>query len=101
MVLISGSELIDDVRNASDDVLSGKESIEEVRWRGNGELILIRVIQLLQAEYTLKVLNANDRYSVDIVRSQLTRNIASTFKEIREELIMAVDDLIPTYEDSA
>ena len=101
MVFFSGSELIDDVRKASDDVLSGKKSIEEVRWCVNGELIIIWIIQFFQSEYTLKVLNANDKYSTDIVRSQLTRNIAVTFEEVREEITMAIEDLIPTCEDSA
>ena len=99
-MLVSGSELIDDVRKAPDDILSNKPA-GEVRPRANEELILTWIIQLLQTKYTLKVLNAKDGYHVDIVRSQLTRNIAATFKEVREELIMAMDDLIPTHEDSA
>jgi cytochrome P450 len=35
-------------------------------------------------------------FHADVVRSKLTRNTAATFKEVREELIMAMDDLIPT-----
>jgi hypothetical protein len=42
----------------------------------------------------------SDDYHTDIIRSKLTRNIATTFNEVREELIMAVDDFIPTHEDS-
>jgi hypothetical protein len=42
----------------------------------------------------------NDEYHTDIIRSKLTRNIAATFNEVREELIMAMDDLIPTHDDS-
>ena len=42
----------------------------------------------------------DDLFHVDIIRSKLTRNIAVTFKEVREELIMGMDDLIPTGEDS-
>jgi hypothetical protein len=53
----------------------------------------------------LDLLNECDEYHTDIIRSQLTRNIADTFKEVREELIMAMaaalDDLIPTREDGA
>ena len=66
-----------------------------------GELILIWIIQLLQAEYTMDLLNERDEYHTDIIRSQLTRNIANTFKEVREELIMGMDDLIPAREDGA
>jgi hypothetical protein len=32
------------------------------------------------------------------MRSKLTRDVATTFKEIREEFVMAMDDLIPTRE---
>ncbi len=49
----------------------------------------------------MKQLDANVMYHVNIIRSQLTQNVAVTFKEVREELIMAMEDLIPTCEDSA
>ena len=42
------------------------------------------------------MLNPKDRYSTDIIRSKLMRDVASTFDEVRGELFMAVDDLIPT-----
>ena len=45
-------------------------------------------------------LSPNDPFHVDIIRSQLTRNIAVTFKDVREELIMAMEDLVPTHGDS-
>ncbi|KAF8467567.1 cytochrome P450 [Russula ochroleuca] len=79
MVLIAGSELIEDVKRASDDVLSGIEP----------------AIELLQPEYTLGILDMNDTFHIDIIRSKLTRNIAVIFKEVREELVMAMDDFIP------
>jgi hypothetical protein len=37
-----------------------------------------------------------DQFHTDIIRSKLTRNIAVTFKDVREELIMAMDDFMPT-----
>jgi hypothetical protein len=48
----------------------------------------------------MDMLNKTDRYHVDIIRTKLTRNIAVTFEEVREELIHALNDLIPTDEDS-
>ncbi|KAF8467577.1 cytochrome P450 [Russula ochroleuca] len=77
MVLAGGSELIEDVKRAPDDVLSTEPMNE-----------------LIQPEYTIDLLNRNDPFHVDITRSHLTRNIAVTFKEVREELIMAMDDFI-------
>ena len=56
---------------------------------------------MVQAEYTLDLLVDEDEYHTDVIRSQLTRNIGNTFKEFREELIMAMDDLIPIREDGA
>ena len=61
--------------------------------------ILIGTIKFLQPEYTLDLLNMEDQFHTEIIRSKLTRNIAVTFKEVREELIMGMDDLIPPSED--
>jgi hypothetical protein len=41
-----------------------------------------------------------DLYHVDVIRSKLTRNIALTFKEVCEENVMAMDDFVPTCDDS-
>ena len=40
------------------------------------------------------MLNPKDEYHADIIRSKLMRDVTSTFEETREELIMAIDDLI-------
>jgi hypothetical protein len=67
----------------------------------SGEPMLMGIIKLLQSEYTIGLLNSKDSYSTDLIRSKFTRDIASTFNDIREELIMAMDDLIPATEDGA
>ena len=51
-------------------------------------------------DYTLDMLHKDDRYHVGVIRTRLTRNIAATFKEVREEVIHALNDLIPTDEHS-
>ncbi|KAH9992078.1 cytochrome P450 [Russula vinacea] len=84
MVLAAGSGLIDDIRKAPDDVLSRNEPTRDS----------------ISAEYTLNILDPSDRYSVDVIRSKLMRDVAATFNETREELVMAMDDFIPTREDS-
>ncbi|KAI9465132.1 cytochrome P450 [Lactarius psammicola] len=83
MVLASGPELIEDVRKAPDDVLSQTAPLFE----------------FLQFEYTMDLLNLDDQYHVDIVRSKLTRNIAVTFKEVRDELIRSLETSIPVHGD--
>jgi hypothetical protein len=101
MVVVSGPELIDDVRKAPDNVLSIREPINDVR-KPNIMLSSYsrELCQLVQLDYTLDLLNKDDFYHVDIIRSKLTRNITATFKDVREEFIHALGDLIPTGEDS-
>ncbi|KAN0118582.1 Cytochrome P450, partial [Russula decolorans] len=79
MVLATGSQLIEDVRRAPDNVLSRAEPLNE----------------FIQAEYTLDLLNPKDRYTPEVIRSKLTRDIAGTFQEVRDELVVAMDDLVP------
>jgi len=83
MILASGPEFIEDVRKAPDNVLSMIEPASD----------------LLQIDYTWDMLDKDDNYHVDIIRTKLTRNIAVILKEVREELILALKDLIPTDED--
>ena len=40
-----------------------------------------------------------DTYSTDVIRSKLTRDVAGIYKQIREELVMAMDESIPTRHD--
>ncbi|KAH9006342.1 cytochrome P450 [Lactarius hatsudake] len=83
MVLASGPELIEDVRKAPDDVLS----------------ITASAIESLQAEYTLDLLDMNTDYHADVIRVKLTRNIATNFKDVRDELIRSLDASIPVHDD--
>ena len=99
--MVSGTELVEDVRKAPDDVLSVAEPMADVRItykvahscsRGSS--------QFIEIDYTLDLLNKHNVYHTDVIRSKLTRNIALTFKDVREELINALEDSIPTDEDS-
>ncbi|KAF8488648.1 cytochrome P450 [Russula emetica] len=82
IVLATGPQLIDDIRRAPGDVLS----------------LLGPANEFLQPDYTLQLLDANNEYHTDIIRTKLTRDVAGTFKEVHEELVMAMDDFIPTHE---
>ncbi|KAH9975536.1 cytochrome P450 [Lactifluus volemus] len=83
VVLAAGPELIEDMRRAPDNVLNMIEPVFED----------------LQANYTFKLLNLDDSYHADIIRSKLTRNIANTFKQVHEELLVTFDDLIQTHDN--
>jgi hypothetical protein len=97
----SGPELIEDVRKAPENVLSMTEAVSDVRityltMSSSSQ----GLSQFLQIDYTLDRLNKDDTYHTDVIRSKLTRNIAVTFKDVHEEVIYALEDLIPTGEDS-
>ncbi|KAH9975527.1 cytochrome P450 [Lactifluus volemus] len=83
IILAAGPELAEDIKKAPDNVLDNLTPIRDG----------------LQSEYTFKLLNLDDEYHVDVVRSKLTRNITATFGEVREELVLAFDDLIQTRDD--
>ncbi|KAH9976988.1 cytochrome P450 [Russula compacta] len=79
MVLPTSVKLIDDVRKASDDILSASEPFRE----------------FLQTDYTLNFLNCEDTYHRDVIRSRLTRNVATTFDQVYDELDGALREYIP------
>ncbi|KAH9975542.1 cytochrome P450 [Lactifluus volemus] len=83
MILVAGSELIEDVRKAPDNVLS----------------MLELSLETLQLEYTLKLLNMDDLYQTDVIRSKLTRNISGILEEVRDELVTALEEVIQTRDD--
>ncbi|KAH8976597.1 cytochrome P450 [Lactarius hatsudake] len=80
MVFPTSPELIEDVRKAPDNVLSRRRPAEEV----------------LQTDYTLNYLNKHDHYPVHVILSQLTRIASTTFEDICEELVLVLEDNIPT-----
>ena len=50
-------------------------------------------------DHTLRMLNNEDMYQNDVLRTKLTRNIAATFHDVEDELIEALSELIPTGTD--
>ncbi|KAI0292771.1 cytochrome P450 [Russula brevipes] len=83
MVLPAGTELVEDIRKAPDDLLSHHEPLEE----------------FLQITYTLDFLNKDDFYHSDVIRSKLIRNMPTIFKDVYDELGPALDDAVPTVGD--
>ena len=100
MVLVVGSELVDNVRKVPDNVMSTEPS-SEVRYHANQRaytnknyLTHSTIIQ------KLGILNMNDSFHSGVIRSKVTRNKAAILYEVHEELIMAMDDSIPTRKNS-
>ncbi|KAI0272056.1 cytochrome P450 [Russula aff. rugulosa BPL654] len=80
IVVPSGSELIEEIMKAPDNILSEREPLEA----------------LLQSKYTIRFLNMDDTYHRTVMRSKMTRNIAATFDQVHDELVDALGDFIPT-----
>ncbi|KZT08258.1 cytochrome P450 [Laetiporus sulphureus 93-53] len=78
-VIVTGSRLTDELRKASHDELSFEEAI----------------VDTLAVDYTLGPNIQRNTYHVPIIRSQLTRNLASLFPDLRDEIVAAFEDEIP------
>ena len=97
----SGPQLIEDVRNAPDDVPSLNASLIEVPMLlyGRRDSYSQWLSQLVKPEYTMDLLGLDNEYHVGAIRSRLTQNLAATFNEVREELVRSLDASIPVYCD--
>ncbi|KAF8165950.1 cytochrome P450 [Crassisporium funariophilum] len=79
LIVANGTQRVEDIRKASEDHLSGTRS----------SAVFYQWDHTIGAEVT-----ANP-YHINVVRGPLTRNIASQFDDMREEMLLALDDLIP------
>lgn len=78
-VIVTRADQIEELRKAPDDVMSFKESVNET----------------LFVKYLLGPTISTNEYHVGVVRSQLTKNLAHLFDDLREEIQVAFDDNIP------
>ncbi|KDR83206.1 hypothetical protein GALMADRAFT_239044 [Galerina marginata CBS 339.88] len=79
IVLVTGKQMVDDIRRATDDQMSFDEA----------------VVNTIQTDYTLGSAIRLDTYHIGIVRSPLTRNIAVRFSDVKDEIDASFKDLIP------
>ncbi|PIL30288.1 cytochrome P450 [Ganoderma sinense ZZ0214-1] len=75
-------------------ILSGPELVEEVRKRPDEELSLMwaHAELIWQSNYTLEPQLSSDRYHVQIVREKLTRRLATMLPDILDEVAVALDE---------
>ncbi|CAL1702998.1 unnamed protein product [Somion occarium] len=83
MVIVTGPKLIEELRKAPDDTLSFEEATRES----------------LQVDYTLGPAIHHNGYHIGIVRSNLTRNLAALFPDVRDEIVAAFTEAIPLSDD--
>ncbi|PPQ87954.1 hypothetical protein CVT25_001139 [Psilocybe cyanescens] len=79
LVVISGQDMFDDIRRASDDQISFNDAVGEA----------------IQTDYTIGPQVRTDPYHTAIVRTPLTRNLAIRFTDIKDEISTAFEDIVP------
>ncbi|KIL61859.1 hypothetical protein M378DRAFT_25865 [Amanita muscaria Koide BX008] len=85
LILVSGLQMIEDLRTASDDELSAAKAFRES----------------LQTDYTLGVGLFKNDYHLDVVRSSLTRSLATKLTDVQDEIEIAFNDHIKAKTDGS
>ncbi|KAF9468819.1 cytochrome P450 [Collybia nuda] len=78
-VVVSGPQMVDDLRKATDETVSFREALVDV----------------IQTDYTLGPEIHHDPWHVGTVRSPLTRNLGIRFSDIQDEIEVSFADLVP------
>ncbi|KAJ3812195.1 cytochrome P450 [Lentinula aff. lateritia] len=78
-IVVSGHDLIEDIRKASDDQLSLYGSIKEG----------------MQTDYTMEPHILENPYHFRFIHLSLTRDLGGRFPELKEEVIAAFSELVP------
>ncbi|KAF5382324.1 hypothetical protein D9757_008449 [Collybiopsis confluens] len=81
-VIVSGKDMIDDIKRANDSDLSFQEAVTEN----------------MQSDYTMGLAARIDAYQINVVRSPLTRSLAAKFDDLWDEIQAAFIDEIPAKE---
>lgn len=79
LVLLNGRPLIEDIRTAPAEYLSGSAAVNSV----------------LHLEYTMGHEQFHDPYQIPVIKTPMTRNIGACFPDIRSEVVAAFEDLVP------
>ncbi|KAK7686505.1 hypothetical protein QCA50_010103 [Cerrena zonata] len=83
LIIISGPDLIEEVRKLPDEQVSFAEAVDE----------------FFQLRHTFGRDITSTHLHVDVIRNQLTRNISTIFEDFRDEIVAVFDDLIPATQD--
>ena len=96
LVVASSPELIEDVRKAPEDALSLSAYTAEVsKFPRLLDKYSHQFFQFLQSKYTLDVLESDNHYHNDVIKSKLTRKIGDIFKDVHDELVTSLGTAIP------
>ncbi|KAF4619932.1 hypothetical protein D9613_004667 [Agrocybe pediades] len=77
-------------------VANGRDRVEDIRKAPENHLSGIRSNPVFyQWDHTLGTAVSDNAYHINIVRGPLTRNLANQFDDARDEMILALNDMIP------
>ncbi|KAG7094516.1 hypothetical protein E1B28_005347 [Marasmius oreades] len=82
-VVVTSQKQIEDIRKAPDDVLDPREAN----------------VEALEMDYTMGRPLHDDPYELPVIRGVLTRNISSQLTEVRDEVLVAFEELLPPKDD--
>ncbi|KAI0071400.1 cytochrome P450 [Panus rudis PR-1116 ss-1] len=82
-VIVTGPQMIDELRKCPDDILNMDAATAET----------------LQVDHTLGPEISRNPYHVPLIRNNLTRNLASLFSGVLDEIVAACHDNIPSSDD--
>ncbi|KAH9482089.1 Cytochrome P450 monooxygenase 151 [Psilocybe cubensis] len=81
-------------------VANGRERVEDIRKANESQLSGVRSNPVFyQWDHTLGVDVSDNPYHINIVRGPLTRNLANQFNDIHDEMVLALNDMIPCKAD--
>ncbi|THU91615.1 cytochrome P450 [Dendrothele bispora CBS 962.96] len=83
IVMVTGEDMIDDIRKAPDEYLEFLEAFNE----------------FMQTDYTMGKPIRINLYHFDVVKTTLTRNISARFSDVRDEIVTACAQEIPATKD--
>ena len=100
LVIISGPEMVEDVRRRGGEEASFRESFDDVRTRpctlsSKGLGTNSPWSQFFNIKYTTGRYPIDDGYHIDVIRERLMRGITAVLPDMVDELLLA----IPTYID--
>lgn len=107
-IVLTSPQLIDEARQAPDEQLSFMAAADLV---SISQRLFIRhcpaewlsvactssfILQSIQNEYTIGESNMSNPYHINIIKSQLRRNLGDMFGDLRDEIAHSFEDTIPT-----
>ncbi|KAG5715861.1 Ent-kaurene oxidase, partial [Termitomyces sp. T112] len=83
IVVVSGRQMVDELRKAPDDYINFREA----------------AVEMIQTLYTMGPEVRYDNYHVEVVKSSLTRSLVERFPDVQNEIAAAFEEYIPATED--